>query len=375
MALPISKLYSKLGWSVIPVGGNKKSLVPWKEFTTRKASEEETHEWAERFNDAGIAVVTGSISRLIVLDADGQDAVDECERLGICKTPTVRTPRNGKHYYFSLPRGVQYKNAAKQGESKAIDVRCENGFVVAPNTRGKNGKLYEWEYRPNKVLIAKAPVWLIDMLTGLNQKRIRPEVVHAHERQGRHVGWVGRLPGFLQELVYKTPVKGTRSDNDFSVILALLAHGADETIIRDIFAETPIGQKYRQEGDRYLNRTIDEAIDKLRLVSVKYADLQTYGTSNVAGQPPGARLHLALEVEDESERGRLIRCGLTVPDSHRDDSYRARWNRLFDAVDVPAPSTLEETASVRSSLLGKKMRVQLGGSKHDKNPIAGFYRV
>ena len=60
-----------LGWSIIPIKTKTKlPLVSWKEFQTRRPTEEEIKTWWLQYPDAGIAVVTGKISNLIIVDID-----------------------------------------------------------------------------------------------------------------------------------------------------------------------------------------------------------------------------------------------------------------------------------------------------------------
>ena len=57
--------------SVIPVARDKRPLVKWEEFQKRRPTEEEVESWWTRWPDANIAIVTGRISGLVVVDADG----------------------------------------------------------------------------------------------------------------------------------------------------------------------------------------------------------------------------------------------------------------------------------------------------------------
>src|SRR5215207_6553319 len=78
--------YSYLNYSVIPVFGNiqleraKVAAVDWKPFQSRKATEKDFNEWFKKQEFGGLAIVTGNISRLIVLDFDEQWLGDEFAR-------------------------------------------------------------------------------------------------------------------------------------------------------------------------------------------------------------------------------------------------------------------------------------------------------
>jgi len=63
--------YLARGWSVIPVQPRgKRPLVPWLEFQERLPSTHEVQDWWARWPDANVAVVTGALSGVVVLDVD-----------------------------------------------------------------------------------------------------------------------------------------------------------------------------------------------------------------------------------------------------------------------------------------------------------------
>ena len=170
------RLYESLGWSIIPVDCSvteivdgrlvhrKPALIPWKRFTTRRADEQEIAEWRRRFPNAGIAVICGAVSNLLVLDADGAAGVAEAKRRGLPKTPMVSTPSGGLHAYFRAVPGQSFRNGAKLGSSKKLDVRSDAGYVVAPYSTRSDGKRYEWLERPDQTPIAEPPGWFLELL-------------------------------------------------------------------------------------------------------------------------------------------------------------------------------------------------------------------
>src|SRR5205809_10792 len=86
--------YVGRGWSVLPVTANKKPHTrvlqkvngspDWMRFQKRTASEDEIRGWFDVDPDTGIAVVTGAISELVVIDYDNGEPIDVL-------TPTVKT--------------------------------------------------------------------------------------------------------------------------------------------------------------------------------------------------------------------------------------------------------------------------------------------
>ena len=62
--------YLDAGYSIIPVGQDKKPLISWIEFQKRQATREEVKEWWTRHPEANIGMVTGSISGICAVDND-----------------------------------------------------------------------------------------------------------------------------------------------------------------------------------------------------------------------------------------------------------------------------------------------------------------
>lgn len=130
--------YASLGKPVLPVGANKKPLTKHGllDATTTLTTVER---WWELWPTANIAIRTGAISDLVVIDVDNvgddlepylawdrlQDQRDEGDRV---TQPHVVTPRGGYHYYFRHP-GVPVKTIAPPD---SFHVRGDGGYVVVP---------------------------------------------------------------------------------------------------------------------------------------------------------------------------------------------------------------------------------------------------
>lgn len=88
-------------------------------------------------------VVTGSVSRLCVLDIDTKQALAWwVERLGdeLRQTAQVRTGGGGWHFYFRLEEGQIVKGQSGEG----WDLKAEGGGVIAPPSVHESGRLYAW---------------------------------------------------------------------------------------------------------------------------------------------------------------------------------------------------------------------------------------
>lgn len=128
--------YLNLGFSVIPCRANdKKPLVKWEKYQKEKPFEEDLQEWwGLRWPDANIALVTGAISDLTVIDLDGAQGLSSLAALGlhdkIAHTRVIKTPR-GYHLYFNYSESFHTGAAFSPG----IDVRNDGGYVVAPPSK------------------------------------------------------------------------------------------------------------------------------------------------------------------------------------------------------------------------------------------------
>lgn len=157
--------YAARQWSVIPVGDNKRPLVAWQEYQQRICGAAEREAWWQRWPGAGVGVITGAVSGLLVVDVDAGDADkfaaarSKLETLvpdGLV-TPTARTRRGGLHYYFKRPPAGMGNRAHVAGYS--IDVRCDGGYVVAAPTPG-----YTWVVAPEACELAEVPPALLEFL-------------------------------------------------------------------------------------------------------------------------------------------------------------------------------------------------------------------
>jgi hypothetical protein len=165
--------YIARGFSVVAVAkGEKRPLVRWQTFQTRQPSLDEIRQWFRRWPDANVAIVTGRLSGLVVLDIDpqrqGSDTLAYLEQKHGPLPPTVEsiTGGRGRHVYFAHPGGeVPNMVAFVPG----IDVRGDGGIVVAPPSLHPTGRRYAWRqgHAPGEIALADMPAWLISLERGL----------------------------------------------------------------------------------------------------------------------------------------------------------------------------------------------------------------
>lgn len=202
--LEYAEFYLQKGLSIIPLRPRDKrpAINSWKEYQTRKAAKEELTFWFGGKSHCNIAIVTGSISAIAVLDADSEEAVAWCEK-NLPKTPTVQTMR-GRHYYFRFRPGL--KNSVKVNGLK-LDVRAEGGYVATDPSVHETGVAYQWIAGRglDDILLAEFPS---ELLAVKNDKSSTPNEV----KPGYDTNY--SQAALAAELVkLSAAVEGERNDN------------------------------------------------------------------------------------------------------------------------------------------------------------------
>jgi hypothetical protein len=132
--------YYFLGYSVIPVYGDcdparaKVAAVNWQPFQHRRATPAHFKHWFQEQAFGGLAILTGAISGLVVLDFDDpQTAADFASQYPhLTQTRTVLSAgRNLPHYYYELPPSISLSSMSAKG----VDLQANGRYVVAPPTR------------------------------------------------------------------------------------------------------------------------------------------------------------------------------------------------------------------------------------------------
>ena len=67
--------YLDRGWSIIPIKPEgKRPAIKWREYQERQPTYEEVEQWWTQWPDHDIAIITGAISGVVVVDCDNEDA-------------------------------------------------------------------------------------------------------------------------------------------------------------------------------------------------------------------------------------------------------------------------------------------------------------
>jgi len=133
------------GWSLIPVGPDKKALVGWKRYQSERASLEQVEQWQQQHQPAIWAGVTGAVSNVFSLDFDMPSGPDTLHALGL---PAHRsTPSGGRHtdvvhpgWQVSTVSGTAKRSLA--ADYPGLDVRGDGGYINLFGQTANGG--YRW---------------------------------------------------------------------------------------------------------------------------------------------------------------------------------------------------------------------------------------
>lgn len=135
------------GFNVVPAPlGEKRPRGSWKRWQSRRQSDQDVRNLFGT-GDHNIFVITGAVSRLMVLDCDDDAALAYWRaRIGgaLDRTACVKTPR-GYHFYFRLAPGQVERCRSSHGAGTGKwDIRAEGGGVIAPPSVQSSGRQYGW---------------------------------------------------------------------------------------------------------------------------------------------------------------------------------------------------------------------------------------
>jgi hypothetical protein len=168
--MPRTKLHAALmaramGMSVIPFHRNKHpafakgQIQPYRK---RPATTAQLKEWFADDDRYEVGVITGAVSRLLVVDIDPRNGGDQSIKgLAMPPTPNVITG-DGYHVHFRHDGGLKSKPLALPG----VDVLCESWQVMIPPSLHPSGSRYTWHelLSPTDIDLAPPPPWVLDLL-------------------------------------------------------------------------------------------------------------------------------------------------------------------------------------------------------------------
>ena len=148
--------YRNLGFSVIPcqprgkkpyypaLEGYQEHRASWEIYQKRLPDYDEIESWFTKRPALNLAIVTGRISGVIVLDIDGVAGKQSFrEFIGSDWTfPLYAKTGKGFHVYFRYPNNAVIGN--RVGILPGLDIRGDGGYVMADPSVHPSGDRYQW---------------------------------------------------------------------------------------------------------------------------------------------------------------------------------------------------------------------------------------
>jgi hypothetical protein len=160
--------------------------------------------WWRQGPECNIGVATGRCSGIFVVDVDGIDAKAELTKLeqqyGALPATVESLTARGRHLYFQWSDLCPVRNTAGR-IAPGIDTRGEAGYVLAPPSVHRTGRVYAWSVDSAKAF-ALAPDWLLDKINGNGKSNgaTPPEDWHELAKgvaEGQRNSSATRLAGYL----------------------------------------------------------------------------------------------------------------------------------------------------------------------------------
>ena len=161
--------YARRGWYVFPCQPHSKVPATAHGFKDATRDEVQISEWWAEDPGYNVAIATGEVSGIFVLDVDEKPGRSIEEALAVFPKlpdvlPTVRTGGGGLQYFFQYPAGSNLSiSGGRLGVG--IDTRGNGGYVVAPpSIHDKTGMGYHWIDCDDATPLPETPTWIIEKL-------------------------------------------------------------------------------------------------------------------------------------------------------------------------------------------------------------------
>jgi hypothetical protein len=236
--------YLAHGWSVVPVRAReKRPLLAWQIYQQQRPAVADVRAWFARWPEANVAIVTGVVSGLVVVDVDREHGGEvslvrlEREHGPLPHTVEAISGGGGRHLYFAHPGGHVHN---KVGIAPGIDLRGDGGVIVAPPSIHPSGARYAWckGRAPDDLRLAPLPSWLLTQV----------------DPDGEHHGHP--LAHWRRLLVEGVP-EGSRNSSIASLAGHLLWHGVDPDVVTELLLSWNRARCRPPLSDEEVARTVD----------------------------------------------------------------------------------------------------------------------
>jgi hypothetical protein len=176
-------------------------------FKDAKTDPEQIKSWWTQRPDANLAIPTGTLSGLLVMDFDPRNGApsdrEGCAQLigGIPDAAAeVMSGGGGRHIYFKyeptlFPRGTPEKIA------DGVEVKADGDYVIVPPSLHWKGKHYEWDGMEGRDHLLHLPLPPAALIEKINTAVLRKNIAPAEERkwgEGERNDQLARLAGAMR---------------------------------------------------------------------------------------------------------------------------------------------------------------------------------
>lgn len=212
--------YASKGMAVFPLKPRAKEPLTRHGVKDATTNFNTIESWWTKHPNANIGIACGMKSGgLLVIDLDekpngisGSDTLHNWERENGSLPETVRsiTGKGGAHILYRIDHVEKNKVNLLEG----VDIRSDDGYIVAPPSIHPNGRPYEWEYDPEEYEIATADETVMKLLS------------------------VGKKPALDKFTVSETIPDGKRNETIYKLACSLQAKGlGDGSILAACLSE------------------------------------------------------------------------------------------------------------------------------------------
>lgn len=133
--------YQARGLSIFPANNEKKPRIEWGKYQKEIATKEQIEAWWTKWPSANIAIVTGKLSNLTIIDVDSEDAYKMIQDyLPDSFITTIAKSPKGYHIYCKY-----FDKAVNKSQVlKDVDIRTEGGYIIAPPSTNGAQSRYTW---------------------------------------------------------------------------------------------------------------------------------------------------------------------------------------------------------------------------------------
>lgn len=320
--------YANLGYSVIPLSPNTK--IPPKgfsveEFRTRIAVDEEIEAWFKTEPNYNLAIITGKLSKICVVDFDSYKPEFNIE---VAReyfpediiTPMAMTPRGGKHLFFSYPQDEHVTVDSRM--LPGIDFRGEGGYIVVPPSCNGGSTPYQWipGRKIGEVELAQIPSLYLQALKNKNNIYTRD-----HNAGPNITGQQLTTSATIDNIF----AHGRRDDDFFHVAYCMFRGGAEhEYVLKTIrtLAEVSPGPKFDEtQVQAKIKSAKERAGRKDRNLASETRDFVLTTNGNFLTTDVYNGLQLTTREDRKSvvmALSRLLKDGLIVRDGNKNGQYR-----------------------------------------------------